>query len=102
MNYILINKMTTKPGKRQQVIDLLLRAGKPFDNNAACLLYLVSASKEQPDVIWIQDIWTNKEDHEEAMRSEEMSTFIKQTMPLLQGMPEQFQVEPAGGKSNLL
>lgn len=94
--------MTTKAGERQKVIEIMLKAGKPFEDNASCLLYLVSASKDEPDVIWVQDIWTNKDGHETAMQSDEMATFIRQAMPLLEGMPEQFQVEPAGGKSNLL
>jgi quinol monooxygenase YgiN len=101
MNYVLINKMTTKSGKRQQVIDIMLEAGKAFNNNPSCLLYLVSTSKDEPDVIWVQDIWTNKEDHEAAMQSDKMVTFIKQAIPLLKAMPEQFQVEPMGGKSSL-
>jgi quinol monooxygenase YgiN len=100
MNYVLINKMTTKPGNRDEVIDILLKAGKPFNSNPACLMYLVSKAKDDPDVIWVQDIWTNQTDHEAAMQTEEMKVYIKQAMPLLEGMPEQFQVEPAGGKSN--
>lgn len=102
MNYLLINKLTTKPGKRQVVIDLLLEAGKPFDDNPSCLLYLVGASVDEPNVIWVQDIWINQEDHETAMQSEDMARFIKRVMPLLEGMPQQIQIEPKGGKTNLL
>ena len=102
MNYVLINKMTTKPGKRQEVIDIMVKAGKPFDENPSCLIYLLGGAKDDPNAIWVQDIWTNKEDHETAMQTEEMAAYIKQAMPLLEGMPEQFEIEPAGGKSAIL
>jgi quinol monooxygenase YgiN len=101
MNYVLINKMTTKPGKRQAVIDILIEAGKPFDGNSSCLMYLVSTAKDDPNAIWVQDIWTNKPDHETAMQADEMSGYIKTAMPMLEGMPEQYEVEPAGGKIRL-
>jgi quinol monooxygenase YgiN len=102
MKYALINKMTTKPGKRQEVIDIMLESGKLFNDNPSCLMYVVAASVNDPNVIWVQDIWENKEDHESAMQSDEMSAFIKQAMPLLEGMPEQFPIELVGGKSDIL
>lgn len=102
MNYVLINKMTTKPGKRQEVIAIMLEAGISFNDNSACLLYLVSGSKDDPNAIWVQDVWTNQADHEAAMQTETMMRYIKKTIPLLEDMPEQFQVVPAGGKSDWL
>lgn len=69
MSYVLINKMTTKPGNRQAVIDIMLAAGKPFDDNSACLLYLVSTAKDNPNVIWVQDVWTDQASHEAAMQT---------------------------------
>ena|SRR5665213_3577266 len=102
MNYVLINKMTTKPGKRQEVINIMVKAGKLFDENTSCLMYLLGASKDDPNALWVQDIWTNKEDHKAAMQTDEMSIFIKEAMPLLVGTPEQFEVEPAGGKTDVL
>jgi quinol monooxygenase YgiN len=96
--YALINKMTVKPGKRDEVINIMLEAGKPFDDNPACVLYLVYRDASDPQVIWVEDVWTNKDDHAAAMSNPAMRSFIAQTMPLLEGMPEQIEVELAGGK----
>ena len=76
----------------------MLEAGKPFDDNPACILYLVSKDTKDPNVIWVEDLWTNKEEHTTAMASLEMRSFITQTIPLLDGMPEQIEVELVGGK----
>jgi quinol monooxygenase YgiN len=97
-NYALINKMTVKPGKRDEVINILLTAGKPFNDNPACILYLVYKDNKDPNAIWVEDVWTNKEDHVAAMSSLEMRPFIAQCMPLLEGIPEQAEVELVGGK----
>ncbi len=102
MNYALINKMTTMPGKRQEVIDILTESGKAFDDVPSCLLYLVSEDVDDPNVIWIQDVWTNKADHEAIMKSEKMMSYIKKAMPLLEGMPEQHEVKMLAGKSEWL
>lgn len=100
MNYSLINKMTAKPGKRDEVLKIMLESGKAFDNNEHCLLYLVSKDKKDENVLWVQDIWTDQASHKEAMSDEAMQEYVKQAMPLLEGMPEQIAIEPAGGKSN--
>ena len=96
--YSLINKMVCKPGKRDEVIAILLGSGKPFHDNLSCVLYLVYKDSKDPHVIWVEDVWTNQEDHTAAMHTPEMRSFITTCMPLLAGMPQQTEVEYIGGK----
>jgi quinol monooxygenase YgiN len=98
MSYMLINKMTTKPGKRDDVIKILLDSGSAFDNNDSCYLYLVSKDAKDDSVIWVQDIWKDNKSHQEAMNDETMKEYIQQAMPLLDGMPEQIELKDADGK----
>ncbi len=97
-HYALINKMTVKPGKRDEVIAILLESGKPFNDNPSCLLYLVYKDASDPDAIWVEDVWANQEDHTAAMSTPEMRAYVTRCVPLLAGMPEQIDVELAGGK----
>jgi quinol monooxygenase YgiN len=69
MNYALLNRLTAQAGKRQQVVEILLKSGKLFDDNPACLLYLVSESRDDPDEIWVVDLWTDEEEHAEALKA---------------------------------
>lgn len=96
--YALINKLTAKPGKRDEVMKILLEAGKPFDDNSACLLYLVYKDVTDPNVIWVEDVWTDKDNHTTAMAKPEVRPFVAQAIPLLEGMPEQREIELVGGK----
>ena len=97
--YALINKLTAKPGKRQEVIQNLIDSGKAFQDNPACILYLVYEDAEDPNVIWVEDVWTSKEEHATALKQPELQPYIGQTVPLLEGMPDQTEVVPVGGKA---
>ncbi len=54
--FALINKLTAKPGKRDEVIQILIESEEVFHDNDACLLYLVSKDDKNPDLIWVEDL----------------------------------------------
>lgn len=98
MTYALLNKLTAKPGKRQQVVDILLEAGRLFDDNPSCLLSFVSEAVADPDVIWVTDLWTSQAEHEQALQNPQLRPFVEKSLPLLEGRPEQIEIRPVGGK----
>jgi quinol monooxygenase YgiN len=98
MAYALLNKLTAKPGKRGQVIDILIESGELFDDNPACVLYLVSESADDPNLVWVVDLWTSQEAHAEALKAPELRPYVEKALPLLHGMPEQIEVRPVGGR----
>ena len=99
MTYALLNRLTAKPDHRQQVVDILLESGKLlFSDNPACHMYMVSEAADDPKVIWVTDVWTSKESHEEALKAPELRSYVEKAMPLLEGAPEQIEIRPVGGK----
>jgi quinol monooxygenase YgiN len=99
MTYALLNKLTAKPGQRARVVEILLESGALlFDDNPACFVYMVSESADDPNVIWVTDLWTSHEEHAEALKAPELRPYVEQAMPLLEGMPEQMEIRPVGGK----
>jgi quinol monooxygenase YgiN len=98
MTFALLNHLTTKPGKRDEVVQHLVESGRAFDDNAACLLYLVVSPPDEPTTIWVVDLWTTEEAHVEALRDPSLRPHIEATLPLLEGMPEQTPLEVEGGK----
>ncbi|MFN2525813.1 MAG: putative quinol monooxygenase [Actinomycetota bacterium] len=99
MTYGLLNKLTAKPGQRQRVVEILLESGKLFDDNAACILYLVCESTDDPNLVWVVDLWTSHEEHAEALKVPALRPFVEQAMQFLEGMPEQIEIRPMGGKN---
>jgi quinol monooxygenase YgiN len=98
VTYALLNKLTTLPGKRDQVLEILLESGRLFDNNPACYLYLVSESTDDANVVWVIDLWSSQEEHAVALKAPELRPFVEKAMPLLEGMPEQIELRAIGGK----
>jgi quinol monooxygenase YgiN len=98
MTHALHNRLTALPGQRDRVIGILLESGKLFDDNPACLLYLVSESIVDPDVIWVTDLWTSEQEHAQALARPELKPFIAEATSLLAGRPEQIKIRPVGGK----
>jgi quinol monooxygenase YgiN len=98
MTYALLNKLTARPGQREQVVEILLESGQLFDDNPNCFLYLVAESTDDPNVIWVTDLWTSQADHAEALQAPQLRPFVEKAMPLLEGMPEQIEMRPVGGK----
>ena len=76
MTHVLLNRLTAKPGQRQRVVEILLESGRLFDDNPACLLYLVSEAVDEPDVVWVVDLWTDEEAHAEALKAPELRPFV--------------------------
>jgi quinol monooxygenase YgiN len=98
MAYVLLNKLTAKPGKRDQVVQNLLESGKLFDDNAECVMYLVAEASDSSNDIWVFDLWTSEDAHSQALQAPELQPSIAETVPLLEGMPEQIEVQARGGK----
>lgn len=97
-SYALINRLVAKPGHRDEVRATLLESGELFRDNPACILYLVNEDAEDPNVLWVEDLWTSKEEHAAALAQPDLRPFIDRTIPLLERMPEQIEIVPVGGK----
>jgi quinol monooxygenase YgiN len=98
VTHVLLNQLTAKPGQRGRVVEILLESGRLFNDNPACLLYLVAEAADDPDRIWVIDLWTSQQAHAEALQAPELRPFVEKATPLLEAMPTQIEVHPAGGK----
>jgi quinol monooxygenase YgiN len=91
--------MTARPGKGDELIDLLLSAttdGSGASEN--CVVYLVGRSARNRDVVHVTEGWTTQKAHAENFASEQAKAFVARIAPLLDG-EAQFQDEvPVGGK----
>ena len=88
--------MRTQPGKRDEVVAQLLRSldGLPA---AGCLSYVVSTCEDDPDLIWVTEVWESAEHHDASLRLPEVQAAIATTMPLLTGEFTRQELAVAGG-----
>ena len=96
--YGLHGKFCAIEGKREELLALLLQAAEALQTNPDCLLYLVSRDTEDPDGIWVSEVWTDATAHQASLEPEDVRAIITQARPLIAGMPERAELEIAGGK----
>lgn len=92
--YGLIGKMNAVPGKRDELIEILLEgvSGMP-----GCLSYVVAKDPADPDALWITEVWDRRESHEASLALPSVKEAIAKGRPLIAGFAERFETEPVGG-----
>jgi quinol monooxygenase YgiN len=102
VNYGFQSTMTAKAGTGDQLAKLLL-SGLDEGNPASteyCLVYLVSRSASNPDVVHITERWTSEEDHHRIFAGEAAQAMAAQFVALLAGEPVYADYAPVSGKAN--
>ena len=95
--YGLYGKIAAKEGKIDELTDILLQASKGIAEVKGCHLYVVSRSSEEPNSVWVYEVWDSKEDHDDSLKLESTQRLIAQAMPLLHGKQEGKSFEVMGG-----
>ena len=92
--YGLIGKMLAAPGKRDELIDVLLGGvlGMP-----GCLSYVVARDLEDEDALWVSEVWESQEAHESSLSLPSVREAIQKGQPMIAGFGERFETEPVGG-----
>ncbi len=88
---------TTHPGKRDELVKILLESADQLKDNTDCLHYLISTTNE-PDAVWVYETWVSKEAHDAALDPPEAKALIQQAMPLIASASHQIDTVIVGGK----
>ncbi|MYZ38182.1 MULTISPECIES: putative quinol monooxygenase [unclassified Streptomyces] len=89
--------MTAQPGKGADLLAFLLDA--PSLSNEDCVVFLVSRSSDNEDVVHVTEGWTSQEAHGAFFATEAAQKLVGQLQPLLAGEPEYIDELPVGGKA---
>ena len=92
--YGLIGKMTAKPGQRDALIAAILGDGYSMPG---CLSYVVAKDAEDPDGIWITEVWDSEASHAASLALPQVKAAIAKARPLFAGMDKGVTTEPVGG-----
>lgn len=92
--YGLIGKMKTVSGQRDALVSILLEgvAGMP-----GCLSYVIANDPDDPDAIWITEVWDSQASHQASLTLPPVQEAIAKGRPLIAGFAERFTTEPVGG-----
>lgn len=92
--YGLLGKMRARPGKRAELIAILLEG---TDAMPGCLAYIVAEDAKEPDAIWITEVWDKAESHKASLQLPAVQAAIAKGRPLIAGFDSQVELNVAGG-----
>lgn len=98
MKYGLHGKFKATEGNSDKLAAILIKASNLVSTAKGCQLYVISKDNENPNYVWVTEIWDNKEDHDNSLNVEGVRALIGQAIPLIDGRPEKGQeLEILGG-----
>ncbi|HEY8467500.1 MAG TPA: antibiotic biosynthesis monooxygenase [Solirubrobacterales bacterium] len=81
-------KAKAKPGRGDELARMLLKAADDMRSEPACELYLVNRQADDPDTVWVTELWRSREDLDRVVAGLRGSADVAAVMELV----EDFQV----------
>lgn len=90
----LIGRMRASPGKRDELVALLLDGTEKMPG---CLSYVVARDPADADAIWITEVWTDEQSHKASLDLPPVQATIAKARPIIAGFDSRTRTEPVGG-----
>jgi quinol monooxygenase YgiN len=94
----MFGKITAVEGKRDQLVGILLAAAKAMNSLEECELYIVSVKDDEPNAIWVTEVWQDEHAHQASLSLDAVKMLIQQGRPLIEAMETIQTFSPQGGK----
>ena len=98
MKYGLFGKFVAVDGRRDELIEILLKAAELLQKNDDCISYIVGKSDE-PNEVWISELWESKDAHDRSLEPDDIRSLVMTARPLIADMPAGTEFQAIGGKS---
>jgi quinol monooxygenase YgiN len=89
--------MVAQPGRGTELADTLLRVAEGLRESPGCELYVINLSADEPDTVWVTEIWSDEAASDDALSGELGEVGIGEVVGLLAGPPELVELAPLGG-----
>jgi quinol monooxygenase YgiN len=93
-----IGKVTALPGRRDELVELLLAGAALASSAPGCYLYVVNLSASDPDEVWVAEAWRSRAYHEAWLVRAEVRDLIAKTNGLIASTAAPAITIPIGGK----
>jgi len=96
--YSLFGKFTVQAGERDTMVDILLEAAESMAVLEDCEIYLVNTSENEPDSVYVYEVWSNEKAHQASLSLEVTQKLIQRAKPIITGMERISTLQTNGGK----
>lgn len=90
-------KAVARPGNGEELARLLLEAARELGDDPGCELYLINHQADDPDLIWVTELWRSQADLDASIERIRGSDRVAASMALIESW-EMVELEPLGGK----
>lgn len=95
MTFANVGTLGAVPGKRDELVAHLTARNSALQP-AGCLAYEVGVSDDEPDTVFVVELWESAESHQSSLELPEVQAAIAAARPLLSGAFGGFRFEVAG------
>lgn len=95
MTFANVGALGALPGRRDELVAHLTRHS-PQLADIGCLLYEVGVGDEQPETVFVAELWTSAEAHRESLQLPQVQQAIAAARPMLSGQFDGFHFEVVG------
>lgn len=92
--YGLISKLVAVSGQRNALTEVLLEGTREMPG---CLSYVIATDPNDPDALWVTEVWDSKASHEASLTLPAVQAALKRGRPLIAGFGDRVETEPVGG-----
>ena len=97
MSLGLLGRYTAAPGRRDDLVEALLRAAALMAEHPECLLFLVAAT-DQPDEVVVNEVWTSQQAHDASVQDPQVPPLLAELHALIAGATAPLRTTVLGGK----
>ncbi|MBO0985162.1 putative quinol monooxygenase [Rathayibacter sp. SD072] len=95
MTFANVGTLGALPGRRDELVAILTASNEALAR-VGCLVYEVGTSDEQPDTVFVVELWTSAEAHRASLELPEVRDAIARARPLLSGEFGGFRFDVVG------
>lgn len=95
--FTMFGQLKAQPGKRGELAKAMLESAETLQDMKGCIFYILNESVDEPDVLWIMELWESAEAHAASLKDEQVLAVIQRCRPLIAG-GSSIPVRPIGGK----
>lgn len=90
-------RMVALEGQGTELAGALLRVADDMAAQPGCLAYVVNATPDEPDVVWVTEMWSDAASSEAALSRDIGESGLGDVLALLTAPPDYIEVTPLGG-----
>jgi quinol monooxygenase YgiN len=80
--FMLHARLAAKPGRRDDLL-AILNEGTSDDPMPGCRLYVVALDEQDPDGVWVTEIWQSSQAHAASLEIDQVRERVSRAMPLI-------------------